>query len=235
MYFPVGDPEFPIEWLDVYAENGVDIVEFGWPARVPYLDGPEVRASMRRALCGDAADAFRRALQRLARNSAAPKALLMTYAEEGHPAFADADLFRGLDALLVVANPSDPLRVALEARARAAGVAVSAFVPLPIDDENVAAARRADFYTMLQAAHGVTGPRATLDEDNRERIAHLRRAGVAGPILIGFGISDGAQARKTVELGADGVVVGSAALRAARRGREALDMLLKGLRDRLDG
>jgi tryptophan synthase alpha chain len=235
VYFPLGDPEIPVEGLDLYAQSGVDIVEFGWPSRDPYLDGSEVRASMERALRSDPAVALRAALERLARTPWAPKALLMTYCEAGHPGLTDAALFHGLDGLLVVASPSDSRRAKLEAGAQKSGVAVSAFVPLPLDEGNVAAARRADFYVMLQAASGVTGPRATLDKANGERIARLRDAGVAGPILLGFGISDGAQARKAVCLGADGVVVGSTALRAARQGRDALEALLKDLRDGLDG
>jgi len=37
VYFPLGDPEIVVDLLDVYAENRVDIVELGWPARDPYL------------------------------------------------------------------------------------------------------------------------------------------------------------------------------------------------------
>ncbi len=235
VYFPLGDPEVPVEWLDVYAENGVDIVELGWPARDPYLDGPDVRASMARALPADPSASLRAARLRLAGRAEAPKALLMTYAEADHPALADAAFLEGLDAILAVAPPRDPHRASLEARAKALGVAVCAFIALQVDPEAVAAATRADGYAMLQAAPGVTGPRATLDPGNSERIAGLRAAGVAAPIVLGFGVSDGAQARAAVRLGADGVVVGSAALRAARRGRAALDALLKDLRGGLDG
>ena len=42
VYFPLADPALPIDLLDLYAEAGVDVVEFGWPAREPYLDGPDV-------------------------------------------------------------------------------------------------------------------------------------------------------------------------------------------------
>jgi tryptophan synthase alpha chain len=63
----------------------------------------------------------------------------------------------------------------------------------------------------------------------------LRAGGVAAPILLGFGVSNGEQARAAVDLGADGVVVGSAALRAALVGRTELKALLKDLRMGLDG
>lgn len=235
VYFPLADPEVPVGLLDVHAENRVDIVELGWPARDPYLDGPDVRASMARASRGDPRGALREALRRLAGYADAPKPLLMTYAEADHPALADAAFFQGLGAVLAVGPPNDSSRLAIEARVRQSGAAVSVFVPLPVAEEDVAAARRADGYVMLQAAPGVTGPRATLDPANSERIARLRAAGVAAPIVLGFGVSAGKQARAAVRMGADGVVVGSAAIRAARRGRVALDALLRELRDGLDG
>ena len=235
VYFPLGDPDVAVGMLDVYAENGVDIVEFGWPARDPYLDGPDVRASMSRASSGDLRGSLREALRQLAGYAEAPQTLLMTYAETDHPALADTALLRGLDAVLVVGPPSAPLRTTIEAQARRVGAAVSVFLPLPVAEEDVAAARRAGGYVMLQAAPGVTGPRTTLDPANGERIARLREAGVAAPIVLGFGVSGAEQARAAVALGADGIVVGSAALRAARQGRGALGVLLRELRVGLDG
>ncbi len=235
VYFPLGDPEAPLEWLDVYAESGVDIVEFGWPARDPYLDGPDVRDSMARASPGGALAALTPARRRLAARVAPPRSLLMTYAEAGHPGLDNVELFCDLDAVLIVGSPGDPLRIAMETGARRAGAAVCAFLPLPLNEQDIDAARRADGYAMLQAAPGVTGPRPSLDPSNAERIARLRREGVRAPVVLGLGVSPRAHARAAVEGGAKGVVVGSAALRAARAGRAELAALLKALRSGLDG
>ncbi len=235
VYFPLADPAFPIDLLDLYVEAGIDIVEFGWPAREPYLDGPDVRASMARALSGAPAAALSSARERLARGAAGASALVMTYAEDDCPMLAEPGFLHGNDGVLVVAPPHDGLRVAIERQAHISRAAVSVFLPLPLDPDNVAAARRADGYVMLQAAEGLTGPRASLDPANAARIAGLRADRVAAPILVGFGISNGEQARAAVALGADGVVVGSAALRAALQGRAELAALLKDLRRGLDG
>ncbi len=70
---------------------------------------------------------------------------------------------------------------------------------------------------------------------NAARIEALRVEGVGAPVVLGFGISNGEQARAAVGLGADGVVVGSAALRAALKGRAELSALLGDLRNGLDG
>ncbi len=234
-YFPLADASVPVALLDLYADTGVDIVEFGWPAKDPFLDGPDVRGSMARARSGDPRAAFDAARRQLAKHALGPKALIMTYAEEGHPALADPNFYRNVDGTLVLGPPGGQRRAAMEADALRMGTGVSAFLPLPFSEGDVASAMRADFYVMLQAAPGVTGPRGSIEAENAVRIAALRTSGVTAPIMLGFGISNGAQARAAVGFGADGVVVGSAILRAALAGRGELETLLKDLREGLDG
>ncbi len=233
-YFPLGDPAVPVELLDTYAGEGVDVIEIGMTSAEPFLDGADVRASMARA---DRAS-WRRDLDavfdRLSRFRDPPRTLLMTYADEAHPAFADSGLWRGLDSLLVVAHEGDPLAARLENSAVAAGVSPSAFLPLPLSADGMARARQAEFYVMLQSNDGPTGPRKDVDPGNAARIASLRAAGVTAPILLGFGISNGAQAREACDLDADGVVVGSQVLRAALSGSDELQALLHDLRSGLD-
>ena len=84
-YFPLADAIVPTHLLDLYADAGVDIVEFGWPARDPYLDGVDVRASMARAAQGDPRAALTAACERLSSHRKAPKVVIMTYAEPDHP------------------------------------------------------------------------------------------------------------------------------------------------------
>lgn len=234
-YFPVGDPRVSVDLLDIYAGEGVDVIELGLSAPNPYLDGPDVRNSMARADRRSARADLDAIVERLDGPSMRPAALLMTYADAGHPARSNPDFWSGLDGLLVVAPSDDPIRVELETDAHAAGVAVSSFTPLPLTAVDIEAARSADYYVMLQAAEGVTGPRDTVDVEGRGRIEILRNAGVETPILLGFGISNGDQARAAIDLGADGVVVGSEVLRAALDGREKLTSLLRDLRRGLDG
>jgi tryptophan synthase alpha chain len=212
VYFPLADPAAQTAILDLYAEAGVDIVELGRPSPSPYHDGIDVTASMARAASGDPLAVLVAARQRLARHSKPPKARVMTYSDPGHPTLSVPAFFDGADALLVVAPPRDARREAIETRARTAGVAVSTFLPLPMTSADIIAARLADGYVLLQAAPSLTGPRTYLDPANGARIAKLRAEGVGAPIVLGFGISNGEQARAAVGLGAIGVVVGSAAL-----------------------
>lgn len=236
-YFPLGDPLVPVELLDLYADAGVDVIEIGLSAANPTLDGAEVRASMARADRNRARADLEQVLERLARRRHAPATLLMGYAEATHPGRGVSQFWSGLDSTLVVRpDPAaEELARGIEACAAAAGLRPSAFLALPLTDDSLAMARAAGFYVMLQAAEGVTGQRATVDPGNAARIARLRAGGVTRPILPGFGISTGAQARALCRMGADGVVVGSTVLRAALKGRAALAGLLAELRDGLDG
>ncbi|MDT0682401.1 tryptophan synthase subunit alpha [Roseicyclus sp. F158] len=233
-YYPLGDPEVPVEMLDIYADCGVDVLEIGMSSPDPFLDGPDVSASMARADRGQARRQLDAVLDQLARQRHAPKPLLMCYADADHPGRVTPQFWAGLSSVLVVAREADPVAAEIEACAKSAGVPASAFVPLPLKEAGLDAARRSAFYVMLQASAGKTGPRAQVDPDAEDRIARLRAAGVEVPILLGFGISNGAQAGSARALGADGVIVGSQVLRAAFSGPQALAATLTDLRGGLD-
>jgi tryptophan synthase alpha chain len=80
---------------------------------------------------------------------------------------------------------------------------------------------------------GVTGERAELPPDLPATAARVRAA-TALPLCIGFGISRPEQARAVAKL-ADGVVVGSAIVRAADRSVEDAVALATALRRGIDG
>jgi len=88
---------------------------------------------------------------------------------------------------------------------------------------------------MLQANPGPTGIKPVVLPDNASVIGMLRTLGVTTPIALGIGIGNPEQARAAVEMGADGVVVGTLMVETMLRGRGALQDLLLSLREALDG
>jgi tryptophan synthase alpha chain len=233
-YFPLGDPRVPLEMVDIYADQGVDVLEIGLSSVDPFMDGAHVRASMARSQDADPRKHLDALTDRLARRDVAPKTLLMCYADAAHPGRSDLEFWSGLDSCLIVARESSQSAHTIRKTAIRGGVSESVFVGLPLDPLAVAAARDAKFYVMLQANAGMTGPRKQIDPESRNRIAQLRAEGVTVPILLGFGISNGAQARSALQLGADGAIVGSQVLLAALDGTGALAGLLNDLRRGLD-
>jgi len=94
-------------------------------------------------------------------------------------------------------------------------------------------ARHGSGFVYLISRLGVTGVQETTAMELPETIARLRSTTTL-PICVGFGISTPAQARSIGRL-ADGVVVGSALVRAAEQGTAQVLTLTRSLREGLDG
>jgi tryptophan synthase alpha chain len=94
-------------------------------------------------------------------------------------------------------------------------------------------ARHGSGFVYLISRLGVTGVQETTATSLPDTIKRLRSA-TELPICVGFGISTPEQARSVGAL-ADGVVVGSALVRAAERGAEDVLKLTRSLREALDG
>ena len=80
---------------------------------------------------------------------------------------------------------------------------------------------------------GVTGTREDAPADVSPMVTRLRTV-TDLPVCVGFGISTPAQAR-TVARMADGVVVGSAIVKAAGQSTEAAVNLVRSMREAMDG
>jgi tryptophan synthase alpha chain len=93
-------------------------------------------------------------------------------------------------------------------------------------------ARTGRGFVYLISRLGVTGERDTLPPGLPETAARLRAA-TSLPVCIGFGIATPAQARAVARLG-DGVVVGSAIVRAAGESVAEAVRLAASLRRALD-
>jgi len=129
----------------------------------------------------------------------------------------------GVDGVLVTDLPvgADPVREAWFGESGLDFVRlVAPTTPAP---RMVEIARHGGGFVYLISRLGVTGERASLPSDLPATVARLR-ASTSLPICIGFGISTPDQAKAAAQLG-DGVVVGSAIVRAAGRSvQEAIDL-----------
>ncbi len=230
-FLPVGDPLLPPGLADIYAECGVDIVELGMPAANPYLDGPDVSASMARArAAGGAVAALAAVTARVRTAIDGPAPICMCYAELDFAAVMAAGAFDGIDGLLMLGleGRDDAARIRADLRVR--GIRLIRLVGDALAPVDLAGAAAADGYIMLQAASGVTGPRDSIDPANR-----LRAAALNHKVLLGFGISTATQAAEAIGMGANGVVIGSMCVRKALEGPEALRVFLTDVRRRMDG
>lgn len=233
-YFPAGDPMIPVEMIDVYAGSGVDVLEIGIKADDPFMDGTAVSASMARSHGRGMLEDARAAIARL--DAGRPRIATLAFAY--YNAFAApprGDAWRGIDGLLGLPAVAERPDTATRSNARANGVRIAEFVPYSFGPADIVRARNAEAYVMLQAADGKTGARDILDPGCARRIGQLRAEGVTAPIVLGFGISRPEHAAQAIEMGADGIVVGSRCIDKCLESAQALADFLGGMRSRLDG
>jgi len=93
-------------------------------------------------------------------------------------------------------------------------------------------ARHGRGFVYLISRLGVTGMQQEVSDELPDTIARLRGA-TNLPICVGFGVSNGVQAQRIGAL-ADGIVVGSAIVKAAESGIDAAHALTVELRQALD-
>jgi tryptophan synthase alpha chain len=235
-YVTAGHPdvERSLETLRALEEGGADIIELGVPFSDPIADGPIIQASSQRAL--ENGMNFDRALGLIDRAKLRVPVVLFSYLNPVLAAGADA-LSRAAEAgasgILITDIPvgADPEREEWLGNSPLAFIRLVA--PTTPRDRMAEIARHGSGFVYLISRLGVTGVQESTATSLPETIARLRSATTL-PICVGFGISTPAQARSVGNL-ADGVVVGSALVRAAETGADSVLELTRSLREALDG
>lgn len=231
VYITAGHPDLArsLELLRSLPDAGADIIEVGVPFSDPMADGPIIQASSQRALAQGMT--FEKTLRLIERAHVGVPVVLFSYLNPllaaGHSAL-DRAREAGCDGLLVTDLPVGADRE-LEARFGRGPLAFVRLVAPTTPPERMAEiATHGGGFVYLISRLGVTGVRDDLPAGLPSTIKTLRAA-TALPICVGFGISTAAQAGAVAAL-ADGVVVGSAVVRAAEQGPAAALRLVSELR-----
>jgi len=223
-----------LETVRALEEGGADIIELGVPFSDPIADGPIIQASSQRAL--EQGMTYDGVLAMIARAKPEVPVVLFSYLNPILAAGPDA-LTRAAEAgasgILLTDIPvgADPEREEWVGSSPLAFIRLVA--PTTPRERMAEIARHGSGFVYLISRLGVTGVQESTSASLPETIHRLRSA-TSLPICVGFGISTPAQARIVGEL-ADGVVVGSALVRAAERGPEEVLELTRSLREALDG
>ncbi len=235
-YVTAGHPDLErsLETLRALEEGGADIIELGVPFSDPIADGPIIQASSQRAL--ENGMTYDGVLGLIERAKLKVPVVLFSYLNPILAAGPDA-LTRAADAgasgILITDIPvgADPGREEWLGNSPLAFIRLVA--PTTPRDRMAEIARHGSGFVYLISRLGVTGVQESTATTLPETIARLRSTTTL-PICVGFGISTPAQARSVGKL-ADGVVVGSALVRAAEEGASAVLKLTRSLREGLDG
>lgn len=236
MYVTAGHPtaDASRDLLRALEESGADVIEVGVPFSDPMADGPVIQASSQQALANGMT--FDRVLQLIEGASVRVPIVLFSYLNPVMAAGADAlerAAAAGAHGLLITDLPvgSD---AELEQRFASGPLDFVRLVAPTTPTERMAhIARNGSGFVYLISRLGVTGARADLPPDLPDTIQRLRQS-TKLPICAGFGISTPEQAVSVAGL-ADGVVVGSAVVKAAGEDISRAAALVKKLRSALDG
>ncbi len=235
-YVTAGHPDAvrSVALLQGLEAAGADVVEVGVPFSDPMADGAVIQASSQRAL--DQGTRFDQVLEIISRAGLAIPVVLFSYL---NPLLRGGDdaLRRAADAgahgVLVTDLPlgADPEREAWFAASPLAFIRLVA--PTTPESRMREIARTGSGFVYLISRLGVTGTRDDLPPELPATAARLRAA-TSLPLCIGFGISKPEHARSVAQI-ADGVIVGSAIVRAAEESVEAALRLAASLRRAIDG
>jgi tryptophan synthase alpha chain len=235
-YITAGHPDYDrsLGLLRGIVDAGADIVEVGVPFSDPLADGPVIQASSQRAL--EQGMTFDRTLELVREADVDAPIVLFSYlnpiiaagrealhraAKAGAHGLLITDLPLGADAALEGRFADGPLDY------------VRLVAPTTPRERMADIARHGSGFVYLISRLGVTGERTDIAADLPATVALLRSV-TALPVCVGFGISTPAQAATVAGL-ADGVVVGSALVRAADTSVERAVELVADLRAAIDG
>lgn len=231
-YLTAGYPDLDttVQAGKTLIDAGFSIIELGLPYSDPGMDGAVIQATGAAALAaGTRTSHVLQAVERLA-ETGAPIVVMSYY----NPIFryGEANFARDL-ANAGGAGTITPDLIPDEAESWIAACdehnldRIFLVAPSSTDERLAATAKACRGFVYAASTMGVTGERASVDTTAKTLVERTRKAG-GERVCVGLGVSTGAQAR---EIGAfaDGVIVGSALLRALGDGMSHLRELAEEL------
>ncbi len=219
-YLPAGYPspeEFPTV-ADLAFEAGLDILEIGFPIDDPFLDGKVIRDAMGylRKAGLDSGMALHLAAPAAAKGR--PLAAMMyakTWDELGGQSAARALAAAGFAGILVV-GVQEKNRLAIARASREAGLEPIGFATDMSRETLAFLAGDAAGFIYLPSHGGKTGDRRSFGSELGSRIATVKEAVEGLPVAVGFGVNMPKDIDDLRRLGADGAIVGTALVEAAK-------------------
>ena len=214
-YLVAGDPtpETTVPLMHDMAAAGVDVFELGIPFSDPEAEGPVIQLAHERALkhrttlvdCLVLVREFRK------RDPSTP-VILMGYLNPietmGYKVFAEGASSAGIDGTIIVNLPPEEAGEISERLSARDIETVYLLAPTTTDERAKMICEASRGFVYYVSLKGTTGAE-TLDlVDVSEKMARFRAFSKL-PVMVGFGIKDGASARAVADL-SDGAVVGSA-------------------------
>lgn len=201
--------------LETLSKNGADFIEVGVPHSDPLADGPTIQLSSKKAL--ENGVSLKWIVETCSGIKASIKPLILF-------TYLNPVLNYGLEKLLKdlpkplfygVLIPDLPLEEAekyLSLFKKYKLNLILLIAPNTKKDKVKRIVKAASGFIYLVSVTGTTGVRRNLSSNLKNKIKEIKSLSKI-PVAVGFGISDSKQAKEVLNMGADGVVVGSAIIK----------------------
>jgi len=218
-FVTAGDPDLETskKILAGLPKAGADVIELGMPFSDPMADGPAIQASSLRALkAGQKMRDTLAMVREFRKTDPDTPIVLMGYYNPIYvypvAAFLEDAAAAGVDGLIVVDVPPEADdELCLPARDKSINF-IRLATPTTDDKRLPAVLKNTSGFLYYVSITGITGAGAANPDDVQLQVARIKKATTL-PVAVGFGVRTPEQARAMAK-GADGVVVGSALVRA---------------------
>lgn len=216
--FPSTDDSLRI--AQAYVDGGADLIEYGLPFSDPLADGPVIHAAAVDSLAAGAV--IDKLLDGIAPVADQVPVMVMTYFNIIHARGVERFLGRcadlGVSGLIVPDIPLEESSALLGPCDRHGLALVPLIAPTTPDERMAQICAQARGFIYVVSVTGTTGERAADAAGLTELVGRVR-AHTDLPIAVGFGISEPEQASRVAGV-ADGTIVGTRLVRAAREAHE---------------
>jgi tryptophan synthase alpha chain len=238
-YLPVGFPSYQesVDGMLAMVDGGVDLVEIGVPYTDPGMDGPVIQVAVDAAL--RAGSKVAHVFDAVRAVTAVAPAVVMGYwnpiERMGAETFAERLVAAGGSGAITPDLIPEEAAAWVEAAGRHDLDPVFLVAPSSTDERIAVVGKTARGFVYVASTMGVTGVRTEVST-RAEELVRRTRALTDLPLCVGLGVSNGEQAAEVAAY-ADGVIVGSAFVRALQDGgpdavRELAKDLAAGCRRR---
>jgi len=216
-----------VKLASAYIDSGVDILEIGFPSKIPWLDGPLIQNLHVKAVKNRVtANIIFRAVKKIRADFPNTPLIVMGYFssinEYGINEFVKKAAEVGFDGFLIPDYPAhlDPLGLLTIMKKRQIHNIVF------LDGLSLSRKKEKEYrifktlmensqgFIYLQSRLGTSGKNGLINlEELRIAIKRVKKYSDGVPVIVGFGISEKEVVEKIISIGADGVVVSSALLK----------------------
>lgn len=219
-----GDPdlEASLSILKKLPKNGTDLIEIGIPFLDPSGDGPIIEEASKRAIeNGATLKKILNLIKEFRHQDNKTPIILMGYYNSilhyGLENLVIDALKAGVDGLLTVDLPIEEDEELYQNCQKHGLDFIKLITPTTSQERMRQIIKKASGFIYYVSIAGITGTKSSKPADNKKIIDQIKEL-TNIPVAIGFGIKDKKQVQDMVQIGADGVIVGSALVNVIAQG-----------------